>query len=463
VKESVLTKNKEVVGKKRFMVRGFSRQLYLLSLYGHLSGIGFFAHGAQLFLGAQDPVVDQVFAGLAKKCNCNCCMTQERLPGELKYGLTHKCSPSPQGPTPDCPALCDPSSRDIVLTAAAAETDYPRYCMLKCLPVAPLVGSTCRRQTDEEAALALDSTGNGSSEAGKPFSLASPPEEESEAAKEAKKEIAAEKDPLEVKRVRIKVIDENKRAQAAGSMAHAASSLSRAHIDSSRVESSANSVLQAASRVSRTSNVGVSAEMGATNEVREAEENAHRSFKVNGAAELLAKKQGKKAKEEAILAIRTSVHDLAVREANADAARFSWDKPENWPRVLAVRAANPYLETMVAAIQRVSEYEAVAKGLLGKAKGEQEQAQKLETQEQAYAFQGDSIGAAKVRHEIDILLASAAKHNAEAEKNMHVAEDTRKTIPEYQEGGRLAAEYTRFSYKHDTSGDWKEGKIGAVK
>lgn len=431
------------------MVCVFSKQLLIWAIFGHL------AHGAQ-FLRRKDPIVDQVFAGLNPKCICDCCMTQERLPNELKYGLTHKCVPSAEGPTDSCPVQCDPSSSDVILTAAHGITDYPRYCMLKCVPLAPLVGSTCRRQTQEEKEKSMDSSGNGSSNVGTPFSISTTESTvESEAAVEAKKQLAAERDPSEVQRVRIKVIGESKRAQAAASMSHAASSLSRAHDESSRIEVSSSHVLHAASQVTPMNNFGVAAEMDVKNEVNKADENAHRSIKVSGAAELLSKEQAKKAEEESISAIRTSVHDFAAREANADAQRFAWDRPENWPRVLAVRAANPYLEAMVAAIQRVSEYEAVAKGLFGKAKGEQEKAQKLTTLANVHESEGDNLGASKIRNEIDILLASATGHSAEAEKNVKIAENTRKTIPEFQDGGRAAALYTAFQYKYDTAGNWK--------
>lgn len=425
----------------------------------HLSSFTLHADGAQ-FLRRKDPVVDQIFAGLSKKCLCDCCMAQERLPAELKYGLTHKCVPSAEGPSETCPAQCDPSSSDVILTAAHGITDYPRYCMLKCVPLAPLVGSTCRRQTQEEKETSMDSSGNGSSNVGKPFSISTTEstEEESEAAKEAKKQIAAEKDPKEIQRVKIKVIDENKRAQAAASMSHAASSLTRTHDESSRVDVSSSRVLHDASQVTPMKNFGVAAEMDVTNEVNKADENAHRSLKVRDAAKVLSKQQAKKAEEEAISAIRTSVHDFAAREANADAQRFAWDRPENWPRVLAVRAAQPYLGAMVAAIQRVSEYEAAAKGLFGKAKGEQAKAEKLGTLADVHESEGDHLGASKIRNEINLLLKSAAGHNAEAEKYVKTAENTRKTIPEFQDGGRAAALYTAFQYKYDTAGNWRDKK-----
>lgn len=139
----------------------------------------------------------------------------------------------------------------------------------------------------------------------------------------------------------------------------------------------------------------------------------------------------------------------AAAKAQAESTAYirAWDKPKNWGKTLAARAAYPYLKAMSGAVLRVSEYEDFAKGMLGQAKAAQNQAQTLNLHVQQFVAQGDTLGAATEENKVKLLLGKAKMLETEANKFWNIADETRKTIPEFQNGGRMAAARAAWEFK----------------
>ena len=103
---------------------------------------------------------------------------------------------------------------------------------------------------------------------------------------------------------------------------------------------------------------------------------------------------------------------------------------------------------MVTATQRVSEYESMAKGLMSQAAGKQAEAKSLAEHMAGHVAMGDKVAEAEMKQQIDGLLANAKSLEAEAKKFYGIAEKTRKTIPEFQNAGNMAAARINYEYTH---------------
>merc|ERR1719487_3148037 len=115
-------------------------------------------------VAAQDAAVAAVNADTEEvvPCSCDCCQTQERLPSEQTPTLTFKCgAAAPDQQTDTCPASCEPSSADTVLTSAEQSMDYSRYCQYKCKPSSETMGSSCIRLDALDTAKTFELDGNG--------------------------------------------------------------------------------------------------------------------------------------------------------------------------------------------------------------------------------------------------------------------------------------------------------------
>jgi hypothetical protein len=145
-------------------------------------------------------------------------------------------------------------------------------------------------------------------------------------------------------------------------------------------------------------------------------------------------------------AIDAQSGDAAKEEAKEWALMNDYDKPPGYAKLLAVRASDPYMYAETTAIQRTAEYDGLARSLFGQAQAAFKQAQAANVQANAMEISGDKIGAVYQRHQLRKTLASAQSLEAQAKKEWKLADDTRKTIPKWQEAGVLAAGRIGWEY-----------------
>merc|ERR1719271_2418536 len=220
------------------------------------------------------------------------------------------------------------------------------------------------------------------------------------------------------------VIENRLRAETASAMARATAAEARAKAD-----------LAAADRAAEQAQKAENAQVYST---------AGNEAAVEAEAATVASEAAKDAVEE----IKKQAAAPAKELAEAHAKMWGWDKPKFWPKVEAVRAANPYQQQMTIANQRMDEYQGYAKGEIAKAKGDQGKAIGLATQANAMEAQGDKMGAVTLRHEIDGLLASAKGHQAKAKSDYATANTMRDSIPQWQDAAMKAATYASWKYSN---------------
>lgn len=125
------------------------------------------------------------------------------------------------------------------------------------------------------------------------------------------------------------------------------------------------------------------------------------------------------------------------------------DKPDDWVKVVAARAANPYQKAVTEAVQRTAEYKRYADGLMNQAYGAQKQANTLIPHANILEAQGDVIGAVIEKKEVTNLLSKARSLSAEAASYWNTAQSTRETIPKWQMAASQAAAYAAWEYKNN--------------
>lgn len=407
--------------------------------------------------GEPDAAVAALNDAIMSACSCDCCSVAERLPDEqVKFAngetLSMTCIPPPANQGTDmCPSTeCKASNADAVLTASVETMDYQRFCAYKCKPSTMTPGTLCIRLPALEAAQTVDESGNGNADVnifapvikGKQGwgqddggGAAAASSAESDEAKAAKAKEVAE----HVEYDRRKIISEKYRAEAGADMARAAAAEARAKADAYSAMRNNEKVQRVQAALAITQNTGSQTEVeAATHASSSAEEAATVSADV-AEARALAATVVTEAKAMAVAEIKKQAAAAAKQEAEADAYLWAWDKPKNWGKVLGAREADKYLKEMVTATQRVSEYEGYAKGLLGKAKAMQGKIMALSPEANQYEAQGDHMGAAVIRHEIDGLMSGWKGLEAEANKYWRIADDTRKTIPDWNLAASKAA------------------------
>jgi len=130
----------------------------------------------------------------------------------------------------------------------------------------------------------------------------------------------------------------------------------------------------------------------------------------------------------------------------AHAIEMELDKPSNYGRLLSVRAADPYMRAMSVATQRVSEYTNFADKLQDQARSSQWKATELSSHASALAAQGDKIGSQVELKRMRSLLGKSRQLEEEARRYWAIADETQKTIPEWQDAATNAAAYSASLY-----------------
>jgi len=411
-----------------------------------------------------DPVIEEVVAADMQPCSCDCCMVAERPKNEevvFADGtvLDKKCVPPGNDiSTGLCPATCKASNADAVLTAAVETMDTSRFCSYKCKPSVMTVGSICIRLTAKEVAQTVNVDGNGNADArimvGEQDADAGQglAEGGGGAPKKAKAAAAAPADDGGDQSARVrwdlrKVIAQRLRAEAGADMARAAATEQRVHSDKYVVTKDTDMALYVQKVLTPVAGKGQEAQVATESEAKTASEEAALAQTHLLEAEADSQSVVAETKKLVKAEIMKEAKAAAKQEAEADAYMQAWDKPDNWGKTLAQKAAAPYLTEMVNAITRTSEYDGFSRGLLAQAKSAQSQAQGLILHANQMKAQGDLLGSATEEKKVKLLISKAKGLEEEANKFWKIADDTRKTIPEWQMGGNMAAARAAWEFK----------------
>jgi len=407
------------------------------------------------------PVLAQVDTAAAQfsgppPCSCDCCQTVPRMPSEQTASLEFKCSGAPPDQQTDiCPASCSASTADVVLTAAEEGMEYNRYCQYKCKPATMTVGSECVRLDAMETQKTFEFDGNGDANSGilgaasnESTSWGNEMSTRAASQQEEQQSLEAAQSLKESIHYDVQAVIENRlRAETASAMARASAAEARAKADLAAADRAATEAAKA-DGVGRFGAAGQEASVEAAAAEEAARRSALEAERNLQQIEVVAKNTAQNAAKDAVAEIKKQAAAPAKELAETDAKLWGWDKPKFWPKVEAVRAADPYQASMTVAVQRMGEYEGYAQGELGKAKGDQAKAIGLASQANAMEAQGDKMGAETLRHEIDGLLGSAKGHEAKAQSDWAMAETMRKSVPQWQDAAMKAATFAAWKYSN---------------
>lgn len=415
----------------------------------------------------QEPEVgpDQDLPEPVVPCSCDCCLVAERSQSEitvLKDGttLTRKCvAPPASFETDTCGAVCNPSAAEIVLTAVKENMDLSRFCTFNCRPSTKTVGTICNimQSKDIRDAFTLDGNGNADTEAFMPQinedmawggqanneKLESAHEQSKDKEKLAKQMTSSEDT---IKYDITEVISNRKRSEAAGNIARA--SAAEAAVKANRIRTGRKSadVSRVLTALQESDGAAGASQVEAAQSAEDAGVAAADARAALAQARVLAKAAAARAKELAKEEIKKAAAAAAKEEGGADAYRYGWDKPPNWPKIVAQTMAEPYLKAMVGAAWRASEYEGYAKGILGKAKAAQGKAKAIHAQANQYAAVGDTMRAKMMDVEVKNLISKSHNLEAQAEGEWKRADDIQHSISEWQQGALLAAGHAGWAW-----------------
>jgi hypothetical protein len=336
--------------------------------------------------------------------------------------------------------------------------DYSRYCQYKCKPATETVGSSCIRLDALDTAKTFELDGNGDANSNIYAPAATGGTTWGESIESSQQQATQQAQAMETAQAQAAatgsinydlqdVIENRLRAETASAMARATAAEARAKADLAAADRAAEEAQKAENvQVYSTSGNEAAVEAQAAQEAaaRAAGEAERNLRAIEAESQTVASEAAKDAVEE----IKKQAAAPAKELAEAHAKMWGWDKPKFWPKVEAVRAANPYQAQMTIANQRMDEYQGYAKGEIAKAKGDQGKAIGLATQANAMEAQGDKMGAVTLRHEIDGLLASAKGHQAKAKSDYATANTMRDSIPQWQDAAMKAATYAAWKYSN---------------
>jgi hypothetical protein len=421
-----------------------------------------------------DPLVSvAVEEYLVKPCSCDCCRVVERPKFEVQAFddgtvLDKKCVPPEENvvqrgddvqDSEKCPSECKADNADRVLTAAVdGNLDTSRYCEYLCKPAIDMVGGVCIQLTEKEVAEHMDETGNGAegakimAPANPAVDFAGPAAGSGGPAAKAKAPDAPEDQAdadngAHVRWDLRRVIAQRLRAEAGAEMARSAATEQRVHADTYIVEKDKEMARYVQKVLTPEEGKGQEAQVGTRSEADAAAIFTTTANRRLREAQVVSQTVVEETKKIVKAEIMKQAKAAAKQEAEADSYMQAWDKPDNWGKTLAVKAAAPYLTEMVNAITRTSEYDGFSRGLLAQAKSAQNQAQDLILHANQMKAQGDLLGYATEEKKVTLLIGKARSLEEEANKFWKIADETRKTIPEWQQGGNMAAARAAWEFK----------------
>lgn len=405
-------------------------------------------------------VPDEGAPDVTNPCSCDCCLVAERKPSEIAktpsgVTLTRKCvSPPPAYQTESCPAACIPNGADIVLTASVKVMDYGRFCTYKCKPLTKIPGTTCEALQSSEIAqvFSMDGNGNADTDAFIPRDTSmsgfpgtgggvalGPGSGGGGGAGTKGTDTKTSEHKEDIKYDYRKVISNRIRAEAAANIARAAAEEAYTKASREATEHNAKTVAKATTAIGASDGAAGAAQAAAAQQALNAgiASATARSALLEGrsAANAAAKEAKALARQEVYKAVQAD----AKVEAEADMFRYGWDKPPNWPKVVAQQNAMLYLSPMVGAIWRASEYEGYAKGILGQASGAQGKAKALMKQANMYRATGDQFEAKVLEEEVQGLIKKSHALEDQAQAEWSKANRVQQSVAEWQQGAVLAA------------------------
>lgn len=420
-------------------------------------------------------------------CSCDCCQVVSRAPNEVvqlssQQSVSHKCDylapPEGDSTQDQCPATCQEQQGQTVITSSSSgDLDYRRYCTYQCLPVENIAGSDCTILSAEQLEAATTAGGNGAqlhvpaedafnsavgntganetvpiapeSKAVLAAAESAPKDQvDEEIAQEAEDEAAAAQAKVQVTYDLRALQAQRLRAETGASMAHGSVATERVRVNqyliaraASLTKKSAGNAapLQAGIEDGKTYAVG-----NATAAVEAENEASRAASEAEGSIGDVLEESRKLAKEE----ILKKAAPCAKVQAEAIAIAKGLDKPDKWDKVLAARAADPYMQAVSVAVQRVSEYKALADSLVDQAGAAQITADRIAPHMNALEATGDVLGAKIERVKIKNLLARSRALQSQAKKYWKMADDTRKTVPEWQTAAGKAAQWAAYEFKN---------------
>lgn len=140
---------------------------------------------------------------------------------------------------------------------------------------------------------------------------------------------------------------------------------------------------------------------------------------------------------------------------------MTWDKPENYDRVLANEAAAPYLETMATAAARSQDYDKGADALFDQARAARAAAADLEVHVHSMELHGDKLGAMKGNADVKALLAQATGLEAKAKDFVAIAKRTYDSIPKWQQAATAATAHIAARYDRHQQAEQMQQKLAA--
>lgn len=446
----------------------------------------------------EDAIDNQIQS--SSPCSCDCCEVQKLLPRNFvqtsEGTITSTCTKAAHeelGGNEEsnalCPSQCQMADGNEILTAAKGSVDYNRFCLYNCRPVADAPGTSCIQlsgQKYEEASntsFGADLGGNGKETHPEPVlgigsdfgtGIKVPTAEPEEAndgpvassgapapaaasaapkAEEVKKQVSAEKggpqEKLKIVYDMRKLMAERLRAEAGAAVASGAAAAERVRVNRWATKQNADELKKL--RVKYAALAGKVEESVADIESNaNAADEAESSTKKNLAeGRMFASEIIKETRNLADEMIKTKTAPCAKQAATDRAEAKGLDKPEDWVKVVAARAANPYQKAVTDAVLRTSEYKNLADGLMNQAYGAQKQANELIPHVNMLEAHGDVLGATIEKKQVTNLLSKARALQDEAKGYWNTAQKTRETIPKWQMAAAQAAAYTAWEYSNN--------------
>lgn len=430
-------------------------------------------------------------------CSCDCCQVQKMVPSKFVKRangatVTSQCLKS-SGPSDQmalsqdeeshsqdiCPTKCQLDKTNGIITTSRGEMDYNRFCHYNCRPLTDAAGTACApfNKKDyqdaaeqggngkevfpepvlgegsgygsgltgfEAAGLAGPGTGPGAgAPAAAPGAPAPPPADPIEKAKAAER---AKKEGLQVIYDMRKLVAERLRSEAGASVAAGAAAAERVRINQWATKKDAAEVKKLRVKFDAEAaklETGVSDTNSAKDKAGEEEDKVKVQLaKSRDLAKTIALTTRKLADE----AIKKVAGPCSKQAAKDRAEAKGLDKPPDWVKVVAARAANPYQVAVTAAVQRTDEYKRYADGLMDQAFATQSKANAMIPHVNALEAQGDVLGATIEKKQVTDLLSHAKALQSQAQGYMKTAEKTRSTIPKWQMAAAQAAAFSSWDY-----------------
>jgi len=425
-------------------------------------------------------------------CSCDCCTVQKMLPMDQipmpngQKNIDSACMKATSDPTDAsggqgiCPDQCQPSNDNQILSSATGQIDYNRFCNYNCQPGTDRVGDLCVLFDKEYYEAAKTDGGNGKevypeplaglgsglkkavdegavpiksdqeqADVGDSQARAGEGDQEEDVALAPEDEKKAEAPKVQIIYDMRKLIAERLRSEAGANVASAAAAAERVRINEWSTKQDLDKLKKLRTQYAAMGGkveekvAGVEA---AKNQAEEAEANTKKNL---AAGRIFATKMVNEVRSLTDAAIRGAVAPCVEKAANDKAEAKGLDKPKDWVKVVAARAANPYQKDVTDAVMRTSDYKNLADGLMDQAYGAQKQANTLINHVNVLEAQGDLVGATIEKKQVNNLLAKARGLQKQAAGYWNTAQSTRETIPKWQMAAQQAAAYSAWEYANN--------------